>query len=60
MHTSNHDSNEAVRDGVKRFSEPQPKRPYATPRLVVHGTVETITQSPGGAHTDGIEGSHAA
>jgi len=34
------------------------KKPYATPHLIVHGTVADITSTPGGANTDGTGGSH--
>jgi hypothetical protein len=33
------------------------RKPYATPRLMVHGTVEEITRSIGTKGTDGVIGS---
>jgi len=32
---------------------PAPKRPYRTPRLVVHGDLKTMTQAKKGTFTDG-------
>jgi hypothetical protein len=33
------------------------KKPYATPKLVVHGNVEKITEALGGEPVDGLRGS---
>lgn len=35
----------------------QPKKPYHTPELTVHGTVEQITQALGSGMKDGLTGS---
>jgi hypothetical protein len=35
----------------------QPQKPYATPKLAVHGNVEKITEFIGGAPRDGLRGS---
>ena len=37
--------------------EEQAKKPYSTPELTVHGSVEAITQAVAGSVTDGIIGS---
>ena len=34
-----------------------PKKPYHPPQVIIHGTVEDITQAIGGAPTDGLGGS---
>ena len=34
-----------------------PKKPYTTPNLTVHGTVENITQALGPGNKDGLSGS---
>ena len=33
------------------------KQSYEVPRLIVHGTIERITEAVGGAATDGLGGS---
>lgn len=35
------------------------RKPYATPRLMVHGTVEEITRSVGTKGNDGVIGSRS-
>jgi hypothetical protein len=52
------DFNEAARSTAEPLRKPEPRKPYAAPRLLVHGTVEKITQNPDGAATDGLGGSH--
>ena len=40
--------------GKKEDIQCQPKKPYKTPQLTVHGTLEVITKSPkGGGSSDG-------
>lgn len=34
-----------------------PKKPYSSPRLIIHGTVQEITKNLGGAGDDGPFGS---
>ena len=38
-------------------ADEQPKQPYEAPRLIVHGTVETITGDLGVSVSDGITAS---
>jgi hypothetical protein len=41
---------------MKRTSDastPSRKRPYRTPKLVVHGDLKTLTQSKGSTNNDG-------
>jgi len=41
------------KDTIKRDAK-EPRRPYSTPKLIVHGTLEEITKSPKvGGSTDG-------
>jgi len=41
------------KDTIKRDPK-EPRRPYSTPKLIVHGTLEEITKSPKGSGlTDG-------
>ena len=37
--------------------ENSPKEPYATPTLIVHGSIETLTQALGGGGGDALAGS---
>jgi hypothetical protein len=36
--------------------EPEPKKPYAPPRLVAYGSVTKLTQGTGGSRADGGPG----
>ncbi len=47
-------------DSVKqRQPGAQPKKPYSAPKLIVHGTVESITRAGPAGPADGIlAGSH--
>ncbi len=35
----------------------EPKKPYKAPQLIVHGTIQAITQNVGTKNADGITGS---
>jgi hypothetical protein len=51
----------AKKDPLAKPEAPeQPKRPYQTPQLVRHGTVEEITQAFGVGPVDGLGGSRFA
>ena len=41
----------------KAEAQRKPKMPYATPKLIAHGSVEKITQDIGGVGSDGVIGS---
>jgi hypothetical protein len=47
------------KDGVFEANAPvgRPKKPYVSPRLIVHGTVAKITQALGNAGGDALNGS---
>jgi hypothetical protein len=38
-------------------AHPTYKKPYVSPRLIVHGKIEEITKNGGGGGTDGVFGS---
>jgi hypothetical protein len=42
---------------MKKGVQKQPKKPYRTPQLTVHGSVEKITGRSGGGSGDGMSGS---
>lgn len=44
-------------DRGQEAAQGTPRKPYTTPHLVVHGTVEEITRSIGTKGTDGVIGS---
>lgn len=44
----------------RRVGRKSEKKPYAAPKLTVHGDVEEITRFNGGAVTDGYNGSEIA
>jgi len=46
---------EGVSSHEERAERP-PKKPYAPPQLVVHGTIQDITKNLGGAGADGALG----
>ena len=41
----------------KERAEKKEKKPYSLPELIVYGNIENLTQYPGGANTDGYDGS---
>lgn len=43
--------------GEKAGKRKSPKRPYATPRLCVHGDLEELTRKIAGSGDDGLLGS---